>query len=230
MRDTILNAMRAISAPTIMTAAMYQGNKLQASPRGDSDRFFDVGICESHAVAFAAGQTKTGLKPIVTIYSTFMQRSYDQIFQEVALQNLPVVMMDQGRSGKVNGRLTTACSISAICESSRTSRWLRPIATKSTRCSILHYNTTADSRATIRSVTRGASLESEPIELGHFQRTVKPAGEPMAILGLGTCSNLRLTLLSDWRRTDWNCGHRSSLMKPLDEGLLIKKVFKNVAL
>ena len=52
-----------------------------------------MGICESHAVAFAAGQAKTGLRPIVAIYSTFMQRSFDQIFQEVALQNLPVTMM-----------------------------------------------------------------------------------------------------------------------------------------
>ena len=57
------------------------------------DRFFDTGICESHAVAFAAGQAKTGLRPIVDIYSTFLQRSYDQIFQEVALQNLPVTFM-----------------------------------------------------------------------------------------------------------------------------------------
>ncbi len=57
------------------------------------DRFFDTGICEEHAVAFAAGQAKAGLRPIVDIYSTFLQRSYDQIFQEVALQNLPVTFM-----------------------------------------------------------------------------------------------------------------------------------------
>jgi 1-deoxy-D-xylulose-5-phosphate synthase len=57
------------------------------------DRFFDVGICESHAVAFAAGQAKAGCRPIVDIYSTFLQRSYDQIFQEVSLQNLPVTFM-----------------------------------------------------------------------------------------------------------------------------------------
>jgi 1-deoxy-D-xylulose-5-phosphate synthase len=57
------------------------------------DRFFDVGICESHAVAFAAGQAKAGCRPIVDIYSTFLQRSFDQVFQEVCLQNLPVVFM-----------------------------------------------------------------------------------------------------------------------------------------
>src|SRR6185436_3922366 len=56
-------------------------------------RFFDTGICEGHAVAFAAGQAKFGLRPIVDIYSTFLQRAYDQIFQEVALQNLPVTFL-----------------------------------------------------------------------------------------------------------------------------------------
>jgi 1-deoxy-D-xylulose-5-phosphate synthase len=55
------------------------------------DRYYDVGIAESAAVDIAAGQAKLGLKPFVCIYSTFLQRSFDQIFQEVALQNLPVV-------------------------------------------------------------------------------------------------------------------------------------------
>jgi len=57
------------------------------------DRFFDVGICESHAVGLAAGLAKAGLRPVVDIYSTFLQRSYDQIFQEVALQNLPILLL-----------------------------------------------------------------------------------------------------------------------------------------
>jgi 1-deoxy-D-xylulose-5-phosphate synthase len=76
---------------TVMTAAMCQGNKLEKVREDFPDRFFDVGICESHAVAFAAGQAKAGLRPVVEIYSTFLQRSFDQIFQEVCLQNLPVV-------------------------------------------------------------------------------------------------------------------------------------------
>src|SRR5207245_2955569 len=75
---------------TVMTAAMCQGNKLEKVRTDFPDRFFDVGICESHAVAFAAGQAKAGVRPIVDIYSTFLQRSFDQVFQEVALQNLPV--------------------------------------------------------------------------------------------------------------------------------------------
>ena len=75
----------------MITAAMCEGNKLQKIRDTFPGQFFDVGICESHAVAFAAGMAKAGARPVVDIYSTFLQRSYDQIFQEVALQNLPVV-------------------------------------------------------------------------------------------------------------------------------------------
>jgi 1-deoxy-D-xylulose-5-phosphate synthase len=75
----------------VITAAMCQGNKLEKVRTDFPDRFFDTGICESHAVAFAAGLAKAGMRPIVDIYSTFLQRSFDQIFQEVTLQNLPVV-------------------------------------------------------------------------------------------------------------------------------------------
>ncbi len=92
-REAIRKQMASDPRVTVITAAMCQGNKLEPLREEFPDRFFDVGICESHAVAFAAGQCKTGLRPIVDIYSTFLQRSYDQIFQEVALQNLPVVFM-----------------------------------------------------------------------------------------------------------------------------------------
>lgn len=95
--QAIHDAMAADERVTVITAAMCQGNKLEKVRDSFPTRFFDTGICESHAVAFAAGQAKAGLRPIVDIYSTFMQRSYDQIFQEVSLQNLPVTfMMDRG--------------------------------------------------------------------------------------------------------------------------------------
>jgi 1-deoxy-D-xylulose-5-phosphate synthase len=84
-------AMKADPNVAVLTAAMCQGNKLETIRTDFPDRFFDVGICESHAVAFAAGMAKAGMKPVVNIYSTFLQRSFDQIFQEVCLQNLPVV-------------------------------------------------------------------------------------------------------------------------------------------
>ncbi|MFG0335473.1 MAG: 1-deoxy-D-xylulose-5-phosphate synthase, partial [Maioricimonas sp. JB049] len=89
--QAIYNAMERDSRVCVMTAAMCEGNKLGEIRNDFPDRFFDTGICEGHAVAFAGGMAKSGMRPIVDIYSTFLQRSFDQIFQEVALQNLPVV-------------------------------------------------------------------------------------------------------------------------------------------
>ena len=89
--------MRANPRVTVLTAAMCQGNKLEAVRDEFPDRFFDTGICEATPWRSPPGRPRSGLRPIVDIYSTFLQRSYDQIFQEVALQNLPVTfMLDRG--------------------------------------------------------------------------------------------------------------------------------------
>lgn len=94
---SIYQAMKEDPKVAVITAAMCQGNKLEKVRDDFPDRFFDVGICESHGVAFAGGLAKAGMKPIVAIYSTFLQRSYDQLFQEVSLQNLPVMFcLDRG--------------------------------------------------------------------------------------------------------------------------------------
>jgi 1-deoxy-D-xylulose-5-phosphate synthase len=74
-----------------ITSAMCDGTGLVEFRQRFGARFYDVGIAESAAVDIAAGLAKSGLRPVVCIYSTFLQRSFDQIFQEVALQNLPVV-------------------------------------------------------------------------------------------------------------------------------------------
>ncbi len=93
----LFDVMKRNPKVAVLTAAMCEGNKLQKIRDAFPDRFFDTGICESHAVAFAGGMAKTGARPIVSIYSTFLQRSFDQIFQEVALQNLPVTfLLDRG--------------------------------------------------------------------------------------------------------------------------------------
>ena len=75
-----------------VTAAMPEGTGLDTFRDSYPGRFFDVGIAESHAVCFAAGLSRGGLKPVVAIYSTFLQRAYDQIIEEVALQNLGLVL------------------------------------------------------------------------------------------------------------------------------------------
>jgi len=74
-----------------ITSAMCDGTGLMEFSKEFPDRFYDVGIAESAAVDVAAGLAREGLRPVICIYSTFLQRGFDQIFQEVALQNLPVV-------------------------------------------------------------------------------------------------------------------------------------------
>ncbi len=81
-------------------AAMPDGTGLGEFRSRFPDRFIDVGICEEHAVTFAAGMATRGLKPVVCIYSTFLQRAYDQLIHDVCLQNLPVVFC-LDRSGLV---------------------------------------------------------------------------------------------------------------------------------
>jgi 1-deoxy-D-xylulose-5-phosphate synthase len=88
--EVIYGEMESNPKVAVITAAMCEGNKLGKVRETFADRFYDVGICEGHGVAFAGGMAKAGMRPIVDIYSTFLQRSFDQIFQEVALQNLPV--------------------------------------------------------------------------------------------------------------------------------------------
>ena len=74
-----------------ITPAMREGSGMVEFAKRFADRFYDVGIAEQHAVTFAAGLACEGLKPVVAIYSTFLQRAYDQLIHDVAIQNLPVV-------------------------------------------------------------------------------------------------------------------------------------------
>ena len=74
-----------------ITPAMREGSGLVEFEQRFPDRYFDVGIAEQHAVTFAAGLACQGIKPVVAIYSTFLQRAYDQLLHDVALQNLPVL-------------------------------------------------------------------------------------------------------------------------------------------
>ncbi len=80
-----------------ITAAMLEGTGLKPFAKRFPERFFDVGIAEQHAVTFAAGMATQGLKPVLAIYSTFLQRAYDSVLHDVCLQNLPVIFaLDRG--------------------------------------------------------------------------------------------------------------------------------------
>ena len=89
--DTILEAVKEREDIVAVSAAMPSGTGLTAMASKYPKRFFDVGIAEEHAVTFAAGMAAGGLKPVVAIYSTFLQRAYDQILHDVCIGKLPVV-------------------------------------------------------------------------------------------------------------------------------------------
>jgi 1-deoxy-D-xylulose-5-phosphate synthase len=88
--ETMKKIMRHDPGVVVITAAMPEGNCLTEVQQEFPKRVFDVGICEQHAVTFAAGLASQGIKPVVAIYSTFLQRGIDQIIHDVCLQKLPV--------------------------------------------------------------------------------------------------------------------------------------------
>ncbi len=95
--DWLCDMAKADSRLVGITPAMREGSGLVRFAKEHPDRYYDVGIAEQHAVTFAAGLACEGLKPVVAIYSTFLQRAYDQLIHDVALQNLPVVFaVDRG--------------------------------------------------------------------------------------------------------------------------------------
>ncbi len=225
-RDAIGNCMRRDPSVTVMTAAMCQGNKLEPVREEFADRFFDVGICESHAVAFAAGQAKTGLRPIVAIYSTFLQRSYDQIFQEVALQNLPVTfMMDRaglaGPDGPTHHGVYDIGYMRAFPNIVVMAPADGPELTR-----MLDFAISGDSAVAIRYPKAAAGdlkLGDQPIELGKSQ--VVRWGTDGAILGLGGTLEFALQAAELLAKEGLDVAViNPRFVKPLDTQLL-EKVF-----
>ncbi|GMV50517.1 MAG: 1-deoxy-D-xylulose-5-phosphate synthase [Nitrospira sp.] len=95
--DALIKVAKQDKRIVAITAAMCEGTGLNAFEKAFPDRIYDVGIAEQHAVTFAAGLAAQGMKPVVALYSTFLQRAYDQVVHDVATQNLPVTFcIDRG--------------------------------------------------------------------------------------------------------------------------------------
>jgi len=106
-----------------ITGAMPTGTGLIKLQKAKPDRYFDVGIAEEHAVILAAGMATMGYRPVCAIYSTFLQRAYDCIIHDVALQNLDVISAwTAAGCPPTMARRTTACSTSPTHVASRTRR------------------------------------------------------------------------------------------------------------
>jgi 1-deoxy-D-xylulose-5-phosphate synthase len=171
-----------------ITAAMTEGTGLDVFARRFPRRFFDVGIAEQHAVTFAAGLASEGLRPIVAIYSTFMQRAYDQILHDVCLPDLPVVLaLDRsgivGEDGPTHQGLFDLSYLRSLPNltlmAPKDERELRNLL-----ASALTYNTPAAIRYP-RGEGLGIPLEGEPELIPRGQWEWLEPGEQTVVLAVG---------------------------------------------
>jgi 1-deoxy-D-xylulose-5-phosphate synthase len=223
---TIYDAMQEDLRVTVITAAMCQGNKLERVRADFPTRFFDVGICESHAVAFAAGMAKTGMRPIVDVYSTFLQRSFDQIFQEVALQNLPVVFtMDRSGLTGPDGPTHHGCFDIAYMRLFPNVVAMAPgdelDVAPMLRFALRHNTPTAIRypKANLEKVERGVA----PVELG--QAEVYEWGADAMIVAYGTLFPTCVKAAQKLRQEGLEVGVLNArFAKPLDRGTILRAV------
>ena len=203
-----------------ITPAMREGSGLVKFSQEYPDRYFDVGIAEQHAVTFAAGLACDGIKPVVAIYSTFLQRAYDQLIHDVAIQNLPVVFAID-RAGLVGADGPTHAGSFDLT-------YLRCIPnitvmtpSDENECRQMLYTAfQMDSPSAVR-YPRGAGTGVTPIKemkalqigLGKICRE----GEKIAILAFGSMLKPSLEAAEELNATVANM----RFVKPLDEDLIL---------
>jgi 1-deoxy-D-xylulose-5-phosphate synthase len=216
-----------------ITPAMREGSGLVEFEKRFPDRYFDVGIAEQHAVTFAAGLACEGLKPVLAIYSTFLQRGYDQLIHDVALQNLPVVFA-LDRAGLVGADGATHAGAYDIA-------YLRCIPNMGIACpadedecrKLLTTAFRQDNPVAVR-YPRGAGagvavqpgLDSLPYGKGEVRRARTGEAGGIAILAFGT---LLSPALQAGERLDATVANMR-WAKPLDTALLVELAESHAAL
>ncbi|KFL20757.1 1-deoxy-D-xylulose-5-phosphate synthase [Ralstonia pickettii] len=177
-----------------ITPAMREGSGMVEFEQRFPDRYYDVGIAEQHAVTFAGGLACEGLKPVVAIYSTFLQRGYDQLIHDVALQNLPVVFA-LDRAGLVGADGATHAGAYDIAYLRCIPNMMVMTPADENECRQLLSTAFAQDGPTAVRYPRGAgtgvavqpTLESLPVGKAEVRRaSTAPAGQRVAILAFGS--------------------------------------------
>lgn len=171
-----------------ITAAMPAGTGLSAFAERFPDRFFDVGIAEQHAVGLAAGLAHGGLLPVVAIYSTFLQRAYDQVIMDAALQNLHIVFcLDRaglvGEDGPTHHGVFDLTYLRAV-----PNLMVMAPADEAELVNMLHTAVQADGPVAIRyprGTGRGVALPASPVVLEAGRAEVRRKGSDVALLAIG---------------------------------------------
>ncbi|MCF7877204.1 MAG: 1-deoxy-D-xylulose-5-phosphate synthase [Candidatus Omnitrophica bacterium] len=206
-----------------ITAAMPEGTGLSLFKDKFPDRFFDVGIAEAHAVGLASGLAKEGRKPVVAVYSTFFQRSYDQIIHDVALQNIPVVFAID-RAGLVGPDGPTHHGVFDIgfIKLIPNIIFLAPKDKKEVEDSF-QFALSLDKPVAIRYPKSSSySLGSDqPLELGKSQ--ILSEGKEICIIALGSMVKEAVKCRDILAKDKISAGVvNARFIKPLDESLLAK--------
>ena len=214
----------------VITPAMREGSGLQRFAREYPDRYFDVGIAEQHAVTFAAGLATQGLRPIVAIYSTFLQRAYDQLVHDVCLQNLPVTFaIDRGGLVGPDGathngaldltylRCIPGMTVMTPSDAQEMRAMLRTGIDSGTPCAIRYPRCAASAaQPALHSLQSGALSATLPMALEVGRGSVQRRGSGIALLAFGTllATAYELADAIDATVVDMR------FVKPLDETLL----------
>ncbi|HXX85266.1 MAG TPA: 1-deoxy-D-xylulose-5-phosphate synthase [Casimicrobiaceae bacterium] len=206
-----------------ITPAMREGSGLVRFSREYPDRYFDVGIAEQHAVTFAAGLACEGLKPVVAIYSTFLQRAYDQLIHDVVLQNLPVVFaIDRagivGADGPTHAgsfdltylRCLPNTTVMAPADENECRQMLYTAFTLETPSAVRYP------RGTGPGVTVQGEMRALPIGKGELRRDSKRRARRIAILSFGSMLHPSLAAAEEIDATVANM----RFVKPIDVELI----------
>ena len=218
--------------PTVagISAAMLEGTGL-AEVKGEfPDRIFDVGIAEQHAVSMAAGMASNGMSPFVSIYSTFMQRSFDQIVHDICLQNLPVTLVADragivGEDGKTHHGAFDVTYLRCLPNA--------VVAAPMDENELQHLVYTAykhDGPFAIR-IARGAAvgapLDADLVELPIGKGRVVREGGDVAVFGLGKSLHAALEAADALAESGISCAVVNPVFaKPLDTELISEMALK----
>jgi 1-deoxy-D-xylulose-5-phosphate synthase len=225
----------AVNHPEVVaiTAAMPDGTGLAKFAEKFPERFFDVGIAEQHAVTFAAGLAAGGFRPVCAIYSTFLQRAYDQIIHDVCLQDLPVVFC-LDRAGLVgdDGATHHGAMDIAYMRSIPGMAFLAPCDTAELREMVRYALTEHQGPIAIR-YPRGSTvlLEPKPQPIRHGLSQTLMSGGDVALLAVGPMVNQALEaarILRDTHKFDCTVVN-IRWIKPLDIEML-KRVAESAQL
>ena len=204
-----------------ITPAMREGSGLVEFEQQFPDRYFDVGIAEQHAVTFAGGLACEGIKPVVAIYSTFLQRAYDQLVHDVALQNLPVLFAID-RAGIVGADGPTHAGLYDLSFLRCVPNMIIAAPSDENECRLLLSTCyQADSPSAVRyprGTGTGATVSDglETVEIG--KGIIRREGEKIAVIAFGSMVTPSLTAADKLNATVADM----RFVKPIDEELIVR--------